>query len=153
MSNRTLVDRELTAILDMFADLRFTSELLPQLRELTIMPVPELLPDVVRSEERVPGAAGAPDVRVLVYRPRAQQRPAPGYLHIHGGGYVVGKPEGSQGSNQLLATELGCVVVSVDYRLAPETPHPGPVEDCYAALKWMHAHAKELGVDPSRIAL
>ena len=66
---------------------------------------------------------------------------------------MLGKPEGSQGRNQSLASELGCVVVSVDYRLAPETPHPGPIEDCYAALKWMHAHADELGIDPARIAV
>lgn len=52
-----------------------------------------------------------------------------------------------------MAAELGCVVVSVDYRLAPETPHPGPIEDCYAALKWLHNNADELGVERKRLAV
>ena len=52
-----------------------------------------------------------------------------------------------------LAEELGCVIVSVDYRLAPETPHPGPVEDCYAGLAWTFAHAGELGIDPARVGV
>jgi acetyl esterase/lipase len=55
--------------------------------------------------------------------------------------------------NRLLARELGCVVVSVDYRLAPETTFPGAVEDCYAALRWLHAEARTLGVDVGRIAI
>ncbi|HEX2910919.1 MAG TPA: alpha/beta hydrolase [Chloroflexia bacterium] len=52
-----------------------------------------------------------------------------------------------------LVTQAGCAVVSVDYRLAPETPFPGPIEDCYAALKWFHSNAGELGVDPNRLAI
>ena len=54
---------------------------------------------------------------------------------------------------QGIATDCHCVVVSVDYRLAPETHYPGSLEDNYAALKWVHAHAAELGIDPSRIAV
>jgi acetyl esterase/lipase len=52
-----------------------------------------------------------------------------------------------------IVSALGCAAVAVDYRLAPETPYPGPVEDCYAALKWLSTHADELGIDPKRIAL
>lgn len=52
-----------------------------------------------------------------------------------------------------LVTQLGCAIVSVDYRLAPETPHPGPVEDCYAALKWLYTNAADLGVDVGRLAI
>ena len=112
--------------------------------------------DGVRLDRRtVPGPDGAPDVPVLVYLPPA---PSDGtltgaLLHIHGGGYVLGLAESNDPDNRLLARELGCVVVSVNYRLAPETPHPGPVEDCYAALAWLAAHADELGVDPARIGV
>ena len=52
-----------------------------------------------------------------------------------------------------LAEQLSCVVVSVEYRLAPEHPHPAPVEDCYAGLAWMAEHAAEIGVDPTRIVV
>jgi acetyl esterase/lipase len=101
----------------------------------------------------VPGPAGAPDVRVLVFQPTGRTEPMPAILHIHGGGYVIGAPEMNEAANRQLAADLGCVIVSVDYRLAPDTPFPGPVEDCYAGLKWLHANAKELGVDPTRIAI
>jgi triacylglycerol lipase len=74
-------------------------------------------------------------------------------LHIHGGGYVIGSALMSVMSNQRTAADAGCLVVSVDYRLAPETRHPGPVEDCWAGLRWLHDQAGELGVDPARIAV
>ena len=74
-------------------------------------------------------------------------------LWLHGGGYVSGTPEQSQAMINEFADELGCLVVAVDYRLAPETPHPGPLQDCYAALRWLHGNADELGVDPDRIAI
>lgn len=108
---------------------------------------------VRRWEHHVLGAAGAPPVRVLVYSPREPSDLRPALLHVHGGGYVVGAPEGGDGRNAFLAAELDCVVVSVDYRLAPETRFPGAIEDCYAALRWLHDQAHTLGVDPGRIAL
>jgi triacylglycerol lipase len=74
-------------------------------------------------------------------------------LHIHGGGYVLGIPEANDAANRATALALGIVVVSVDYRLAPETVWPGALEDCYAALVWMHESAAELGIDPTRIAI
>jgi triacylglycerol lipase len=111
----------------------------------------------VACEQRfIPGPPGAPDVRVLVYTPPPGKNAAatrPAYLHIHGGGYVIGNPEINDGSNRTIAAELDCVVVSVDYRLAPETRFPGALEDCYAALTWLHAKAEQLGVDRSRIAI
>jgi acetyl esterase/lipase len=110
-------------------------------------------PDVSVSERRVPGPEGAPDVRVLVYLPRNVAAPLSALLWIHGGGYVLGKAEQADLQAKSIASEIGCAVVSVDYRLAPEVPHPGPVEDCYAALKWLHASAGELGVDTTRLAI
>jgi len=75
------------------------------------------------------------------------------YLHIHGGGYVIGSADMTAPQSKAIAAALGCFVVSVDYRLAPETAFPGAVEDCYAALKWLHGQAAALGVDPTRIAI
>ena len=77
----------------------------------------------------------------------------PAVLHIHGGGYVMGSAGMSRRDIQELSTTHNCVAVSVDYRLAPETRFPGSLEDNYAALRWMHTNAKELGIDVKRIAI
>jgi acetyl esterase/lipase len=72
---------------------------------------------------------------------------------MHGGGFVVGSARDSIPSLQDLARTLDCVIVTVEYRLAPETRFPGALEDNYAALKWLYAHAEELGADRARIAV
>jgi acetyl esterase/lipase len=90
---------------------------------------------------------------VYVYTPPARDAPSGAFLHIHGGGFVAGRPELDHDVASRFALEAGIVVVNVDYRLAPENPFPAPLEDCYAALAWLHAHARELGVDQSRIAV
>jgi acetyl esterase/lipase len=77
----------------------------------------------------------------------------PAMLHIHGGGYILGSAHESRGIIQEIAATHNCVAVTVEYRLAPETAFPGSLEDNYAALRWMHANAKELGIDTSRIAV
>jgi acetyl esterase/lipase len=74
-------------------------------------------------------------------------------LYIHGGGFVVGSIATEHGSAAMLARELGIVVVSVEYRLAPEHPYPAGVEDCYAALVWLHEQAATLGIDKTRIGV
>jgi triacylglycerol lipase len=74
-------------------------------------------------------------------------------LHVHGGGFVSGNADMSDPNSRSYAVEMNCVVVSVDYRLAPDTPYPGPLEDCYAALVWLRAAAGELRIDPDRIAI
>lgn len=101
----------------------------------------------------VPGPAGAPDVELLLCLPTAATTPVPAIYHVHGGGMVIGTNRvGIEGALDL-AQEHGAAVVSVEYRLAPETPHPGPVEDCYAGLVWTAEHAAELGIDPGRIVV
>jgi len=104
-------------------------------------------------DEMVPGPQGDPAVRVRVYRPIEQPRKLPALLWIHGGGYVMGDIEQDDRLMKQIVTRIGCVTVSVDYRLAPENPFPAPVEDCYAALQWLFAHAGDLDVDPTRIAI
>jgi acetyl esterase/lipase len=159
MDTKHLVDPELVAALEFMPPFDLSVELLPKMRSMMV----EMLrqqrdaappSDIVVEERHIPGPAGAPDVRVLIYSPpESATAPMPGYLHIHGGGYVMGSPEMFDMQNKAVVREIGCVVVSVDYRLAPDTPHPGPVEDCYAALKWFHANAASLGVDAGRIAI
>ncbi|MEQ0558468.1 alpha/beta hydrolase [Amycolatopsis sp. NEAU-NG30] len=101
----------------------------------------------------VPGPEGAPDVPVRVFTPSGHDGPLPGLLYIHGGGFVSGSVDQFDGEATRLAAEVGAVVVSVDYRLAPEHPFPAGVEDCYAALVWTAESASELGIDPDRLAV
>lgn len=109
--------------------------------------------DVARTEVRVKSPPPSPDVRVLVYRPELDARPLPAVLWIHGGGFVMGSAESTDSLARAMAREVGCVVVSVDYRLAPEAPAPAASEDCYVALAWMHSEAAALGIDANRIAV
>jgi len=105
---------------------------------------------VEMEERQVPGPAGAPAVSVLILRPAGLAGPVPGIYHIHGGGMILGNNR--TGVTDLLdLVEQGVVVVSVEYRLAPEHPHPAPVEDCYAGLVWTAEHAEELSIDPARL--
>jgi acetyl esterase/lipase len=156
---RSLVAPELLAGLDLLPKFEFTPELLAFLRSQPGEPLvapPPLSPAqqaVACVEHFAPGLAGAPDVRVLVYTPPGPARARPVYLHVHGGGYILGAPDQNDGVSRTTAAELDCVVASVDYRLAPETRWPGALEDCYAALTWVHANAQALGVDPARIAI
>ena len=101
----------------------------------------------------IPGPPGAPEVPVRIYSPEGLARTVPGILHIHGGGFVIGNLDSELGSCIGLCRALGVVVVSVDYRLAPETPYPGPLEDCYAALQWASDNSSELNIDPARLAV
>ncbi len=89
----------------------------------------------------------------LLYLPPRSASPAPGYVHIHGGGYITGSPEGSDIGNIAVCSKLGATVLSVGYRLAPEHPIPAPLDDCYAGLAWLHENAESLGIDRSRIAI
>ena len=105
-------------------------------------------------QRTVPGPKGAPDVKVTIVNgggPAATSRPA--ILHIHGGGYTGGNAAIMVPTLREMAAALDCVIVSVDYRLAPATKFPGSLEDNYAALKWLSGNARELGVDASRIAV
>jgi len=109
---------------------------------------------VTSQDHFVPGSRkDDPAVRVRSYRPIDQPSKLPALLWIHGGGYVMGDIEQDDRLMKQLVNRIGCVAVSVDYRLAPEHPFPAPVEDCYAGLKWLFGHADELGVERSRIAI
>lgn len=133
-------------------------------RAQELLPIDRSVPDTIfvpASEEQlaattieerfVPGPAGEPDVRLVVTRPRGVDDTLPVLLHMHGGAFCMGHPESFAGLEALWALGNRCVVVSVDYRLAPEHPFPAGPEDCYAALLWTAAHVDEVGGDPSHI--
>jgi len=101
----------------------------------------------------IPGPAGAPDVTVLMLDPHPDRENDPVFLFMHGGGYVGGSVAATAVRLPGLAQACDCVVVSVGYRLAPETPFPGPMEDNFAALSWLHQNAAALGIDPTLIAV
>jgi acetyl esterase/lipase len=136
-----------------------TPDLIGLLREMTdagyTMGLDEIRRHVHAEELTVPGLAGDPDVALLVLRP-TDRDPAvalPGLYFIHGGGMVAGNQRtGIDGVLEWMAA-IPMVAVSVEYRLAPEHPHPAPVEDCYAGLAWLGAHAAELGIDPDRMVI
>ncbi|MEH0548565.1 alpha/beta hydrolase [Streptomyces sp. B21-105] len=106
-------------------------------------------------DRTVPGPEGAPEISLLICRPvaPAPDRPRPVVYHVHGGGMVLGNNRAGVDVALDWARALDMVVVSVEYRLAPEHPHPAPVEDVYAGLLWTAEHAKELGADPDRIVI
>lgn len=125
-------------------------------REEMFPPGADPRPDVERSDMTIPGPAGAPDVPIRIHRPRAEaeaEASQPVFLEIHGGGFIIGSPTMVDPFCDRVAAEAGAVVVSVDYRLAPENPYPAAVEDCFAALVWVSEHAEELNVDPRRISI
>ncbi|MEU4466884.1 alpha/beta hydrolase [Streptomyces sp. NPDC024017] len=105
-------------------------------------------------DRRVPGPQGEPDISLLICRPAGPEAgPRPVIYHVHGGGMIIGNNRVGVDVPLAWAQALDAVVVSVEYRLAPEHPHPAPVEDVYAGLLWTADHAAELGADPERIVL
>jgi acetyl esterase len=152
MSTKHLVDPELLPGLEMIPRLDLTAESLPMIRAAMEQPhIPQPPPLIEPEIVAAPGRDGAPDVTLFVYRPPGNTTGRPALLHIHGGGMVIGTAAMSKASMPRLALAFDAVVVSVEYRLAPETPFPGPQEDCYAGLDWLISHADALGVDTGRI--
>jgi acetyl esterase/lipase len=146
------------AMLSVAADMR--SPLLP----LTALPFNERTLPVIRllfslRTRSGPGVTvteryvGEPPVRTLVTTPDQHATPSPAVLWIHGGGMIVGTPQFEAVGCGRMARELGAVVVSPDYRLAPENPYPAGLDDCMTTLRWMRDHADELGIDRDRIAV
>lgn len=134
-----------------------TPELVPLLRARDL-PIAEPLladqPDIAHQECTIPGSAG--DIILSVFT--AKSRPSfhslkgqPGIMFIHGGGFVSGNRFSSVINWFEYIKLVDAVLISVDYRLAPEFPDPAPLEDCYTALLWTREHTEELGIDPSRI--
>jgi triacylglycerol lipase len=157
MTTKHLVDPELLAFLDIMPSMEFATVDIKDIRKGMLerraaVPIPQGLP-VSMEVRTIEGPSGAPPVQLTIYQPTEVKGLRPAIYHVHGGGYVIGDPGMMEAKHKPLAVELGCVIVSVDYRLAPETAHPGPLEDCYAGLKWTYDHAQELGIDVRRLGV
>jgi triacylglycerol lipase len=149
-----LVDPDLRDGLVVFDFPALSAETLAAAREgmaqmAAMVPLPAV--DVAVEDARCTSLDGH-SVALRIYRP-ATLRTKGIVLYIHGGGYVAGSARTGEAGNLVLADALGATVVSVDYRLAPEHPHPAPLDDCHAALRWLHGHAAGLGGAASKIVV
>ena len=151
------VDPELEPLIEGFPPIDLSAETLAQFRaaiaEMSVLPDPATHPDVSIEQVRIPGTeASAPNIPCLLFRPH-EGAARGALLHIHGGGFVMGRPEMDAARNIDLVRATGLVILSVDYRLAPEHPHPAALEDCYAAITWLAAQATALGAPAGRIGV
>jgi acetyl esterase/lipase len=112
---------------------------------------PELDSRVTFEDRVIPGPSG--DQKVRIYTPKEPADSSPGLVYIHGGGMILGSIEGEAGTAQMLCAETGAVVVSVDYRKAPEDPYPAGVDDCYSASQWVFDNAPSLNINPANIGI
>ncbi|MFF7735804.1 alpha/beta hydrolase fold domain-containing protein [Streptomyces sp. NPDC007984] len=155
-------DPELAAALELIKDMVTPGLALDEIAEVRQGPAMQMLAELDLTlggtfevtDRRVPGPQGEPDISLLICRPTAPETagPRPLIYHVHGGGMVIGNNRGVD-VPLAWAQALDAVVVSVEYRLAPEHPHPAPVEDVYAGLLWTADHAAELGADSKRIVI
>jgi acetyl esterase/lipase len=158
------LDPELGAALAALGDLsreRLTPENLAAQRERDAASRPRPTAAELRTDGRfaveelsVPGAEGGPDVTLVYARPADATGPLPVLYYMHGGGMIMGNAWSVL--PKILrdwSAPLGLAVVSAEYRLSPETPYPGPLEDCHAGLVWTVGHADELGIDDERLII
>lgn len=151
------VDPELIPALEAMPPVEFSAEGLPMIRA-AFAAIGDSMPGRAASEKLVSIAYTKTkdgfDLPMRVHKPQKPRTgKMPALLSIHGGGYVIGDAALGDQTSRLRADAAGCVVVSVDYRLAPEHPYPIPTEDCFAALEWIHAQADALNVDRNRIGI
>jgi acetyl esterase/lipase len=148
-----ILDEEIAPALAAFPiTANLSVEALPAMRETRgLMFAGIELSDAVERTEHV--VVDDPRVVVRVHRPKGVDGPLPCIFSIHGGGYIVGSYDMDDAKFDRQCVHFPCVGVSVEYRLAPETPYPGPLDDCYAGLRWTYEHAAELGIAPDRIGI
>ena len=152
MDTRHLVDPEVWPIVELLPFLEFDNDTLALARagSASLAGIAEVpVPASVRTATRADGSA----VELYVFDPNPGTAGRPALFHIHGGGMVLGSVKDMQAGPSAMAQALQIPVISVEYRLAPETPFPGPQQDCLDGLTWLAANAAELGVDPARIAI
>jgi acetyl esterase/lipase len=144
------LDPEIAQILSSQPSGQVVAETLGAMRAASAQPSAPPSPGIERRDHVV---GEEPPVVVRVHRPVDAPGGLPCVYSIHGGGYVFGSVAADDGRLDGWSSSYNCVGVSVEYRLAPETPYPGPLEDCYLGLKWVFDHHDELGIDPARIGV
>ena len=120
---------------------------------MRLMPSPKTLEGILVENIFIPSQDGKTKIRLRLYKPVSTSAPMPVLIWLHGGGYVIGKPEQDDSSCAQYVRELGITIVSVDYRCAPKYPFPAGLDDSYSALKWIVSNSQQLGVDTNRIAI
>jgi len=120
---------------------------------MSVMPAPKTPTDILVENIFIPGQDDRTKIRLRIYKPKSMPAPIPVLLWLHGGGYIIGNPEMDDHACAQYVREAGILVVSVDYRYAPQHPFPAGLEDAYATLKWLDSHAQDIGIDPKRIAI
>jgi len=159
MNFRKLMDPELRPIftkmpelIDITADPTIARKMMKEM--IAASQGKPIVSDKVTIEDRsIPGPEGSPAIPVRIYSPVNRTTTLPGLMWLHGGGFIVGDLDQDDLTCVHCAEEAECVVMSVDYRLAPEHPFPAGVEDCYAALQWMSASTEDMEIDGNRIAV
>ncbi|WP_419928479.1 alpha/beta hydrolase [Candidatus Poriferisocius sp.] len=144
------VIEEIEALIPMLWRGEMNAERLAEMRGVPFFEPPELSDAVKRTDHVVDEANG---VVVRVHREVGSEGALPCVYSIHGGGYIGGSYDMDDAIFDRWCPKYGIVGVSVEYRLAPETRYPGPLEDCYAGLKWTYDHAEDLGVDRDKIGI
>ena len=152
MTTRHLVDPEILPLIEAMPSVEFASASLPQVRIESEERFKFLGEPPLAAEVKLIESPGGP-LEIYWYDPAPGQAGRAALLHIHGGGMIIGSARGMQFGPSSMALALGFPVASVEYRLAPETPFPGPQEDCLAALTWLAGNAAELGIDSQRIGI
>ena len=150
MNGSQLLDPQIALLADAVPLRTISADLLPALRGTPLAAPIELSDNVERTDHQV---SVNPDVVVRVHRPRGVDGPLPCVYSIHGGGYVLGSYTMDDPRFDRWCQMFPFVGVSVEYRLAPETPYPGPLDDCHAGLRWTVEHAEELGIDRDHIGI
>ncbi len=152
-----MIDPELAAMLDLLPVLDLTDPVAARADfETMLAALRSEIPgaDALEIEDRrVPGWEGDPEVPVRIYRTKGSAGSVPGIVLIHGGGFIIGSVETEHVGAAMTAVATGAVVVSVEYRLAPEHPFPAGLHDCYSALSFVARESEALGIDPARVAL
>lgn len=149
-----LLDPELVPLRDSVPKLALDAAALSDLRAGQSAVFTDLMPPLSDDVERTDHVVSTdPHVVVRVHRPKHLDGPAACLYSIHGGGYVLGSYVMDDPVLDRYCNNFGCIGVSVEYRLAPDTPYPGPLEDCYRGLAWTFEHSSDMGIDSTRIGI
>lgn len=148
---RAVFDPEITSLLPAYTTAEYSRETLPELRSARIVASAPVLSDEVERTDHV--IHNDPPTIIRLHRPRGAEGTLPCLYAIHGGGYILGDRTMEDARLDAWCRRISCVGVSVEYRLAPEAPYPGALEDCYRGLQWVHEQGPEIGVDRDRIGL